>query len=160
MSTTPRFKNSRTNVAGLNIDQKLIAIDNNNVLNFKTYQHHNLSPKDPEIMESGFSFTQDLLSNRTYGFLRRKEECLEEMSLDDKVPEENDKVAKTKSKSKDKKRKLKKGKTEKPTLQNAVKIDANSENISVVRDDKSYKTDDTKRKKSPKKKKKDGEDNK
>lgn len=158
MSTTPRFKNSRTPVPGINIDQKVISLENkpDQVLSFKTYQNHNLSPKDPEIMESGFSFTQDLLSNRTYGFLRKKEECLEEMSLDDKVPEENDKSAKMKSKSKDKKRKLKKGKTEKPSIQNVVKIENNSEkNI----DEKSNKTD-TKKKKSPKKKKKDNDDNK
>ena len=34
-----------------------------------------------------FSFQNELLSNRTYKFLRDKDECLSEMILDDSIPE-------------------------------------------------------------------------
>jgi len=36
--------------------------------------------------EAAFSFSNDLLSNRTYKFLRDKDECLSAMILDDSIP--------------------------------------------------------------------------
>ena len=42
--------------------------------------------KESDKSESGFSFKSELLSKRTYDFLKDKDECLEEMNLDDGLP--------------------------------------------------------------------------
>ena len=42
--------------------------------------------KENDKNESGFSFKSELLSKRTYDFLKDKDECLEEMNLDDVLP--------------------------------------------------------------------------
>ena len=39
---------------------------------------------------SNFSFKNDLLSRRTYNFLKGKEECLSTMVLDDSVPNQKE----------------------------------------------------------------------
>ncbi len=42
--------------------------------------------KEREKENSNFSFKNDLLSKRTYNFLKGKDECLSTMMLDDSVP--------------------------------------------------------------------------
>ena len=44
---------------------------------------------EEEIEASSFSFKNDLLSKNTYNFLKRKDECLATMILDDSVPTKN-----------------------------------------------------------------------
>lgn len=41
-----------------------------------------------EKFNSGFSFTDELLTKGTYDFLKQKEICLREMVLDDTIPED------------------------------------------------------------------------
>ena len=46
--------------------------------------------KDEEEVEaSSFSFKNDLLSKSAYNFLKRKDECLATMILDDSIPTKN-----------------------------------------------------------------------
>ena len=45
---------------------------------------------ESEVEETVFSFSNDLLSNRTYKFLRDKDECLSAMILDDSIPNSKD----------------------------------------------------------------------
>ena len=47
---------------------------------------------DEELkQESNFSFKNDLLSKRTYKFLKDKDECLSAMVLDDSIPNSREK---------------------------------------------------------------------
>ena len=46
--------------------------------------------KDEEDKEaSSFSFKNDLLSKNAYNFLKKKDECLATMVLDDSIPNKN-----------------------------------------------------------------------
>ena len=49
---------------------------------FKEKEKENENEKN----ESGFSFKSELLSRRTYEFLKDKDECLGEINLDDVLP--------------------------------------------------------------------------
>ena len=44
---------------------------------------------EEEIEASSFSFKNDLLSKNAYNFLKRKDECLATMILDDSIPTKN-----------------------------------------------------------------------
>ena len=44
---------------------------------------------EEEIEASSFSFKNDLLSKSAYNFLKRKDECLATMILDDSIPTKN-----------------------------------------------------------------------
>ena len=44
---------------------------------------------EEEIESSSFSFKNDLLSKNAYNFLKRKDECLAIMILDDSIPTKN-----------------------------------------------------------------------
>ncbi len=45
--------------------------------------------KEEEKEHSSFSFQDDLLDKKSYEFIKRKDECLAIMKLDDSIPEEN-----------------------------------------------------------------------
>ena len=45
---------------------------------------------ESEKEESAFSFSNELMSNRAYKFLRDKDECLSAMTLDDSIPNSKD----------------------------------------------------------------------
>ena len=52
----------------------------------KQLTNPNNSLDENEKEETAFSFSNDLLSNRTYKFLRDKDVCLSAMILDDSIP--------------------------------------------------------------------------
>ena len=48
-----------------------------------------LDEKEKDKENSNFSFKNDLLSRRTYNFLKGKDECLSAMVLDDTIPNQH-----------------------------------------------------------------------
>ena len=65
---------------------------------FKCYKENDNNEKTG----SGFSFQNELLSERTYEFLKDKDECLGDVNLDDNIPGDKED---NKSKGKDRKQK-------------------------------------------------------
>ena len=81
---TANFKNNEEDI-------KEIKNNNNNFMKLYTNPlpkfDMNFHFKDEEEIEaSSFTFKNDLLTQNAYYFLKRKDECLAEMILDDSIP--------------------------------------------------------------------------
>ena len=88
-------KNESSNISDTSFSKKNTTPMPKLNFNFKNYMEN-----DNEKFSSGFSFQNELLSKRTYEFLKDKDVCLDDVNLDDNISGDNEE---SKNKEKDKK---------------------------------------------------------
>ena len=83
---TANFKTNEKEEDMKNVDKNFLKLYTSPLPKFDMNYHF----KDEEENEaSSFSFKNDLLSKSAYNFLKRKDECLAKMILDDSIPKKN-----------------------------------------------------------------------
>ena len=85
---TANFKENKMESLLINNDEKIIKQFTAPLHKFDI--HFDFFSKEEEKVTSSFSFKNELLDKQAYNFIKRKDEYLTMMELDDSIPYEND----------------------------------------------------------------------